>query len=316
VFVVYLPQALNQELREGRGRDNKIITNYQETIDQLRQALMEERGCVTTLEEELNKEKERCSAFEGRCNAVLAECGEQESRILELESTKGALNQEIADLQVQLSNNVHNEKVWPLIKEVEFEDDESLGSLLLTPVKNYWNTPVKSGRSPSQSGWSHNQSGRSLDQSGRSSNQRSGRSLGVRHPLTPILFSMEKAEEGHQLSETGGSPTLPNSVPGSDPNNDDFNSILKELAMEGGDEVKGVMEGDSLERPHPSQLESSERGRDMEGNGLSNHTTDVPSTDQVQQILQSLRVSNQSLSASNRSLQERVVQLTQEVVVS
>lgn len=255
------------------------LARSQQTIDQLQQSLTEERGRGSTLEEELNKQRGCGSTLEEKLNEALAELGKLKGKILELESSKVQLDMKIAELQNQLSKSVHNEGVWPQDKKAGVQDDEwveSIGSPLLTPVKNYWKTPVKS------------RSGRSLSQSGRSSDQ-SGR--GVSGALSPIPFSMEETGPAHQLAGGGiksGSPVLKNSVPESAPQ--DIKSILKELAAS-----------------TPFHVE-----QEVKGWQVTPRNVDRSAMDQIQFYHSIFH----SLTSSNRSLQEKVVQLSQEMSVS
>lgn len=255
----------------------------------LEQALTEERRHGSTLEEELLKERRRGSTLEEALNETLAEQRKLQKRILELESTMGELNAKLAEREVQLSKSVSTE---PWHEEVGLQDQgaESLGSPLLTPVKNYWTTPVKS-----QSGrrWS----GRSPSQSGSS------------HAFAPIPFFMDKVTETEDVTEalkmSAPESSLDKGIESS-ATSTSFHSVEGVNGWTQEVVTPGNMLTDSLE------YLGSGKDHSLEVDNLSNILAAAHSAKSSEQI----HTLFQSLATSNRFLQERVAQLTQEIAVS
>lgn len=237
------------------------------------------------LEESLAQEKGRGSTLEEELNAALAEKAELTQHISELECSQEDLKSKLAELM----NAVAPEGKAPAPGG---KDPTLSKSPCLTPVKNYWKTPVKatplSRRSPALSG-------RGLSLSGRS----------------PIAIEKSVHISQPNLEDEGSSPILHNPVP--EPTQDkNISSILLELESYQVSTPNDI-ELDSLNKCHSNKIPTS--------TWRSSHVTshDPSHSPLLNQSLSGLRHAYNlinTLAAMNVTLQDKVTALSQELAVS
>ena len=124
-----------QQFEKAWQEDHASLAACREQIAQIGLALEAEKERGSTQEEELNRARSEKVRLREELDQVRAELSALKK---DLENIKSKRDVEKGEGHAELEGAWHEED--PVVRE----------SPLLTPVKNYWKTPIRSGRSPFQ----------------------------------------------------------------------------------------------------------------------------------------------------------------------